>query len=453
MATPMSPADRAMKEFQGMMGLRNRKQAAPEDDAEFASQFEGQYTLTFVPQFDGNAFQRLWYRLMHSVEDGGMRHSSIYNHLTWSFRASFLGYMVVALIQYMVIIVFFAGLIMLLSHFWPSCTYPRLAEVHDFMGIFALSWTTYSTVGYGNSYPEVGQSVKCLPITLLASIEAWIGILHGAFVGAVLFAKVQTIYCCATVVFSDACVIKYGDGVDYGQESDNEDEVYDKKEEHGSESFGKIPRGIHFQTTEESNANLQKSPFPVLTFRIVNELYNTPRGDIINLAISAVAIVPTNKFESIHEGRRVNRRTYPTMKLQPSMISIFERSSYVRHTLDGKSPLLSLQARKKIRQNKGRWPPEFNDYRVLRGKLCFSQISVSLQGISNISKQTVYAQKTYRQVECRIGWQFVGVIYADRNKFCVDMGLINDVVEQEGGGSEPLQRARGKSMEIMIVSR
>jgi len=245
--------------------------------------------------------------------------------------------------------------------------------------------------------------------------------------------------------------------VDYGQESDSDYEdkpsFKESLSDEDSEKVAKTPEDItlekHHQEglsirdtimrSKKSMPTVTKNPFPVLTFRIVNELYNIPGGDIMSLHISAVAIVPTKKFESLYEGRRVNRRTYPKMKLQPSEITIFERSTYVRHTLDAKSPLLSFYARKKIKQNKGRWPEEFNNCENLRELLCFSQINVTLQGISNISKATVYAQKRYSVFECRIGWQFVGVIYHDGEGMTVDMNLINDVVEQEGGGGESLK--------------
>lgn len=344
------------------------------------------------------------------------------------------------------------------------------SDVSNFLGVFALSWTTYSTVGYGNTYPDFQTSIECLPLTLLATVEAWIGILHGAFVGAVLFAKVQSIYCCATVIFSESCVIKYGTGVDYGQESedDDDDDMLFSFASEGIDELGESMKSNKSDVVHPSNGNgvpnelrirrsvselttremimqsktlpsTTKHPFPVLTFRIVNDLCNISGGDIMSLSISAVAIVPTNKVESINNGARVNRRTYPKMILQPSVVSIFERSSYIRHTLDAKSPLLSLYARKRIRQNRGRWPEEFNEHEIIRELLCFSAIHVSLQGISNITKATVYAQKTYNVFECKIGWQFVGVIYHDGYRLSVDMDLINDVVEQEGGGGEPLR--------------
>lgn len=70
----------------------------------------------------------------------------------------------------------------------------------------------------------------------------------------------------------------------------------------------------------------------------------------------------------------------------------------------------------------------------------FSNILITLEGTSNISKSTVYAAKTYDFREIKIGWQFVAMRYVDTkkdDKIRLDLQLLNDVVRQEG--DEPVE--------------
>ena len=92
-----------------------------------------------------------------------------------------------------------------------------------------------------------------------------------------------------------------------------------------------------------------------------------------------------------------------------------------------------------IRKNNGYWPEELNNFTDVRKSLLFNQILVSLNGVSNLSAQEVYAQKIYDFVDVNIGYQFVNTLYKDDAGILkVDTDLINDVREQQGGGGEPL---------------
>jgi hypothetical protein len=81
-----------------------------------------------------------------------------------------------------------------------------------------------------------------------------------------------------------------------------------------------------------------------------------------------------------------------------------------------------------------------DNHEAVRKSLQFSQILVSLNGVSNVSAANVYAQKIYDAVDVNIGYQFVNVLYRDGKDGAlkVDTRLINDVKEQDGGGGEPL---------------
>lgn len=59
-----------------------------------------------------------------------------------------------------------------------------------------------------------------------------------------------------------------------------------------------------------------------------------------------------------------------------------------------------------------------------------------------LCKASVYKQRVYDYVDTVVGYQFVNALYRGRHgALKVDLRLINDVVEQNGGGGEPLNVA------------
>ena len=62
--------------------------------------------------------------------------------------------------------------------------------------------------------------------------------------------------------------------------------------------------------------------------------------------------------------------------------------------------------------------------------------------IFSVRIASVYKQKVYNYVDTVVGYQFVNALYRGRRgNLKVDMRLINDVVEQNGDGGEPLNGA------------
>ena len=99
----------------------------------------------------------------------------ISHFLSWAFRSSFIHVLSVFLVVYGVLIVFFSALILLDGRLQPNCIGPKdiLDDNHQgrmlFVDAFALSWTTFSTVGYGNIHPAL--NAKCGFIAFLCSAE------------------------------------------------------------------------------------------------------------------------------------------------------------------------------------------------------------------------------------------------------------------------------------------
>merc|ERR1719350_980319 len=103
----------------------------------------------------------------------------------------------------MIMVLIFAALILLVGYLQPTCIMPSSPNFRD---SFALSWATFTTVGYGNSYPSLtGQMEEsdCTSITFITATEAFVGVLYASFCGAIIFGKVLRIQSQAHVTFSD----------------------------------------------------------------------------------------------------------------------------------------------------------------------------------------------------------------------------------------------------------
>jgi hypothetical protein len=139
------------------------------------------------------------------------------------------------------------------------------------------------------------------------------------------------------------------------------------------------------------------------------------------------------------ESRLVTKRIFSKMHLEASDHPFFKRVWLVRHILNEHSPIVKPRVRRLIRRNHGHWPEELNSYQAVRDSLSFNQIVVSFHGVCNVSAATVFAQKIYDHVDLSIGYQFVTVVFCGPDgEMQLDTDLINDVVEQNGGGGEPL---------------
>jgi len=425
--------------------------------------------------------------------------------LHWMFRSSFFVLFAVMCTLFFGWIILFAGFIIAAGKYDHECVRvggePFNNADSQFADAFTLSWTTFSTVGYGSTYPALSHEnddpANCFFITFICSLESFLGVLYSGFCGAILFGKILRIQSHAQVIFSDPIVVRYGSGMQ---------EHCDK-----SKLFG----------DDEENIN-EKIPCPVLEFGIVNRLFGEPGGEIIDASLNVVANVNARDadpvlidalgirrskhlrtysyrgeedninrsqppftigsiisdtmsdddtasdrasfdsrrrtrsttstiFDSLirrqHQtidedpsSRLVNKRIFSKMAIEAAEHPYFKRRWVGRHVLDEDSPIVKPRVKRLIRKNKGYWPESLNNYSAVRESILFNQILVSLNGVSNLSASEVYAQKIYDFVDMNVGYQFVNTLYKDKNDgtLKVDTDLINDVREQHGGGGEPL---------------
>ena len=349
-------------------------------------------------------------------------------------------------------------------------------------------------MGYGSTYPALSHENdsrhNCFYITLICSLESFLGVLYSGFCGAILFGKVLRIQSHAQVIFSDAIVIRYGSGIQ---------EHWDEKE----------------NKADDAEAG-EKIPFPVLEFRIVNRLFDEPGGEIMDASLNVVANVNARDadpvlIDALNSSRRskvlrrysyksedyygsskqtpsatdsifsddrsdgdgskesfdsrltkkslfstmvnrihhtvdedpssklVHKRIFSKMYFEQCEHPFFKRVWIGRHILNLDSPLVRPRVKRLIRRNNGYWPKSLNNHTEVRKSLLFNQILVSLNGVTNLTAQEVYAQKIYDFVDVNIGYQFVNLLYHDlEGALKVDTDLINDVRQQHGGGGEPL---------------
>ncbi len=175
-----------------------------------------------------------------------------------------------------------------------------------------LSWTTFSTVGYGAISPSTSayfegleggdidgdgevdgegsghkyftNTGSCAIMGILLSFESLVGILFVSFAGALLFVKLIQFQSNAQVKFSTVMIVKYGDGVeaqdiDDINHDDEEDEDEDDSEEH------------HPTSSRTKKQKEVTTPCPILIFRIVNLLNSSKNGEIVNAHVNTVATV------------------------------------------------------------------------------------------------------------------------------------------------------------------
>lgn len=278
------------------------------------------------------------------------------------------------------------------------------------------------------------MSDQCVFITLISALESLIGVLYGGFCGAILFGKVTKVYGAAMVTFSAHYVIQYGTGVDEDDAEYVFETVTKNKRERESEKKDetKLETIKDDDTSLSTSTRLRNSPFPVLVFRIVNDLCNEEYGNILNISLHATAVIINDKSADLND--TLPKRRFADLTLTPTTVPYFRRVLYVHHTLDEFSPLLSREVRKTIEDNSGIWPSELNNELSLIDCLDFEELLITFDGTSEISKSTVMKHKEYHRNDGKIGWEFVNMTRkSDERHIEVMFDLLNDLVEQNGG--------------------
>lgn len=329
--------------------------------------------------------------------------------------------------------IIFAFLIYFVGLIEPECIVfdgSKLNELTEwFDACWTLSWTTFSTTGYGNTSPSLSETdgeiidavEKCFAINTLLMIVSFVGIVYAGAAGAILYSKVEKIKGEGQVSFSDLCVVRYGSGlIRVGAEDED--------------------GGLN-----KPNKTNSSHPCPVLEFRLMNHNHHTSKGVIANCMLNCLGSVederddgqnkPSIDVETFRRARaRINlpRRLFLEMELTNADHPFFRRCWTATHILDQNSPLIKKKMKKRIRKNAGCWPDKYNTARSIKKNIQFKQLIVNFTGVSKRTSKEVHAQQVYDIRDILVGYQFINILEKNDEKVEVQEEYLNDITEQNG---------------------
>lgn len=226
-------------------------------------------------------------------------HRIIVEYFEWTFATSFPVILISFLIGFLTMTAMFGLFFVIMGYVYnnPNCMGGgRESNFHD---AFALSWTTFSTVGYGTFHPKTtpengGGVSDCISLNLATAVESFIGILYAGFCSAVLFAKLLRARSSAQVSFSDLACIRYGDGVNdllLGLNSNNPNAQASTVLDYTSSDDEDV--SIFLNGDAEVGLNFEPSTaFPVLEFRLCNTKSNLKGGELLDARLQCLAMMP-----------------------------------------------------------------------------------------------------------------------------------------------------------------
>lgn len=377
----------------------------------------------------------------NEVDNNVYRPSTIlYRYIDWTFTASFTAVFLTFLFFFCALCLIFGGLLLVAGRAEPNCIVASGesfgATPHtEFSDAFALSWTTFTTVGYGMTYTSTGSDFKstepheCTWVVFLCTSEAFLGLLFAGMCAAILFGKVNRVQSHANILFCNAVCLQY-------EEEEGDDYVEPIHSERSAGAGRKTPKSSSFfdpdaaytiplpdlddeqakdapftiplpdlddevdeenpmdaapQSQDETKFVDQFNGCPILKFQVVNELCNREGGELVDCIMKVIGI----KFKGPGDGT-VTHSQYVRVNLVDFEHPFLSRCWHGVHILDSTSPLLTDQARERIKQNNGSWPSHWFDPEIIRSKLEFHDLVVTVAGISNVSAVTVHAYKRYK---------------------------------------------------------
>jgi len=395
---------------------------------------------------------------IENVDTLNRRSRFLTKYINWTFYSTFAAVFISFLAIFIICCLVFAALFVAAGNQRPECirvssekfgSNPRTV----FSDAFSLSWTTFTTVGYGNVYISSGndfgtnqKAVHCSPVVALCTCEAFIGLLYAGLCGAILIGKVSRTQSRALLTFANAICLQYKEQEDefvddYSTDSDVES-VSD--EEDLGDDYGKNSSVKHMSLRPTSNVCRLKG-CPVLKFQVVNDLSNKVGGDLIDATMKIVGV------KNQRTGGKLTHSQYCRVELVDFENPFFTRVWHAAHVLDDRSPLLTPRAREGIKDNGGCWPRTWlQSPKSIRKKINFQNLIITVSGVSNISASTVYAYKQYKFSDVIVGFNFAPLVYENEKTgvLKVDMDLINDVIEQQIGEGDDHLRNSSESRDL-----
>jgi hypothetical protein len=237
------------------------------------------------------------------------------SYLFWAFRSSFMAVLLSAALWFIIWTMAFAVLIFMAGWHKPQCihsagVYFGANGTQHFLDAYALSWSTFSTVGYGAIHPVTSATVVegsvsgCSGIEILTALEAFVGILFASFWGAIFLQKVTRVASFAQVEFSDPLLIQYGPGVGGAKQQVQNALVFDDDSEEEPINMDLEMHHGPKEVFKHSDINC-----PILEFRVLNRLQKKKGGEIIDAVMNIVASVDSSQAVK-KKPRNSKRRKY-----------------------------------------------------------------------------------------------------------------------------------------------
>ena len=131
-----------------------------------------------------------------------------------------------------------------------------------FNDAYELSWTTFTTVGYGNTYTSTANDLiaedgttnapDCTWVVLLCNAEAFFGLLYAGMCAAILFGKVNRVQSHAKLIFANAVCLQYEE-IDEEEENVENDDTRSERSAKSERSASKVIRKFHKKWTSGSS--------------------------------------------------------------------------------------------------------------------------------------------------------------------------------------------------------
>jgi len=410
----------------------------------------------------------------------------------WTYGASFGKVMLFFLTFYVVNIFVWAGVMDLVDQTTSGgdCIHgddaASLSGTARYELAFELSWSTFTTVGYGAVSPPGGET-GCYAIRLICAFVAFTGVLFGSTTAAIMYSKLMRLLAQAHVTFSSTLCVQYGRGAEggtvrYGQ--------LNFRASLSVQAYKKLTATLLTEDSQRNGDSADESPagsedgYPVIEFRMMNDRANHEGSEIWDAQISAIVqlhkeqtgssagALKNDKVSGGGSTLDLEKKVYYPISLTPNTHPHFSRIWYARHVLNEESPLLKREVRDMIAADK-KWDPDFNSWREIRDCLNpFISLRVTLSGTSAVSASTVFAEHVYEFDDVCVGWRFANMVYEKKvgiynrswwrrfgrpfgltgepvqaegdednpdMKTKVDRALLHDIVPQPGGDFEPME--------------
>jgi len=447
-----------------------------------------------------------------SLDSSNLLTIVVANYLLWTFQTSSVKLFASVYALYVLLILFFAVIIHISTFFGPSCLEDK---GYLFMDAVHLSWTTLSTVGYGAMTPQLSSKPSCMLVNALMAMEAFVGVLFGSVTGAIVFGKIVQSQTVGEVNFSSMACVVYGDAVHALNNKRNE--CTDKSDQQHeipcpvllfrmSNKLDNVRGGAlvdaHVQvvgtTLVEDTHRIHHDnndcciQLPLTRPAVRNDTLRKPKGNIIQKMHESIVKPSMDAFERANdqacttnyiwhdvdeeiarlmawkEGRQTKTQTlveegdpavvparlYHSLDLETSMHPFFQRTWIVRHDLNESSPLLREAARRRIRENHGFWPSDWNNQQSVREQIRLDVMIVSLSGTNCGSGSAVNAHKLYKGDFLKVGYDFVTMLHINKitGELHVDHSQLNNIREQQGRASAPLLEVDEPSCKFSVLA-